>query len=214
MKSKKQQDLWVALQDFYQQPVAKVSLELFLSIGLIIFFAVFAIRPTLATMSDLLKEIEDKKELESQLQQKLAALATVQRVYLNLEDQLYALDQALPNTPQVINSLKVIEKTASDLNLVITGLNLNEIPLEIDESEKFDPSKLAPVDVPVGVTVRGTYPIIRQFVENLINYRRTYSIDTIVFNTQETRGSTTLEAKITINMPYFSDKTKLTKSNR
>lgn len=212
MKTKKQQDLWLALQDFYQQPVAKVSLELFLSIGLIIFFAVFAIRPTLVTMSNLLKEIKDKKELESQLRQKLAALSTAQQVYLNLEDQLYVLDQALPNTAQTIDSLKVIEKTASDLNLVITSLSLNEIPVETTEAVSPDPSKLTRVDVPVNVAVRGTYPTIRQFVENLIQYRRTFSIDTIVFNTQQTRNSTVLEAKIVINMPYFSDEVQPTKN--
>jgi hypothetical protein len=49
------------LNAFYQKPVAKVSLELFLSVGTIIFFAMFAIRPTLLTMSDLVKEIEDKR---------------------------------------------------------------------------------------------------------------------------------------------------------
>ncbi len=209
MKTKKQQDLWVALQEFYHQPVAKVSLELFLSIGLIIFFAVFAIRPTLVTMTDLLQEIEDKKELEVQLKQKLASLLTVQSIYLNLEDQLYVLDEALPSSPQTIQSIKVIEKVASDLNLVITNLSLTEIPVEIEEEKSFALEELQRVDVPVSVAVRGDYPTIRQFVENLMSYRRTFVVDTIVFNTQQNRGSTSLEARITLNMPYFSDEEQL-----
>jgi hypothetical protein len=66
--------LMSALNDFYHKPVAMVSLELFLSIGAVVFFAIFAVRPTLLTMADLIKEIEDKRALDQQLQQKIASL--------------------------------------------------------------------------------------------------------------------------------------------
>ena len=72
------------LEQFYHNPVAKVSLELFLTIGLVVFLALFAIKPTLLTMSDLVKEIEDKRELETQLSKK--GYTTITRTLLyNIE---------------------------------------------------------------------------------------------------------------------------------
>ena len=107
------------LNEFYQKPVARVSLELFLSVGAVIFFAIFAIRPTLVTMSDLVKEIEDKRDLDQKLTQKIASLSTAQTTYLEVQDRLYLLEEALPTTPDVIHAIKIVEKIASEQNILI-----------------------------------------------------------------------------------------------
>lgn len=206
MKTKKQRDLFITLQQFYQKPVAKVSLELFLSIATVLFFAVFAIRPTLLTMSDLLKEIEDKERLDKQLSQKIAALSTVQPLYLQLQDQLLVLDEAIPSQPQLTYSLKVIEKIASELHLVITGINVTEIPQEVDRGQLISLASFERIDVPLIINISGDYLAIRQFVENLKEYRRSFVIDTIIFTTKELRGSKKLEARITVSAPYFGVK--------
>ena len=206
MKTKKQRDLFITLQQFYQKPVAKVSLELFLSIITVLFFAVFAIRPTLLTMSDLLKEIEDKERLDKQLSQKIAALSTVQPLYLQLQDQLLVLDEAIPSLPQLTYSLKVIEKIASELQLIITGINVAEVPKEIDQDTVISLASFERIDVPLTINISGDYLSIRQFVENLKEYRRSFVIDTIIFTTKELRGSKKLEARITVSAPYFGVK--------
>ena len=206
MKTKKQRDLFITLQQFYQKPVAKVSLELFLSIITVLFFAVFAIRPTLLTMSDLLKEIEDKERLDKQLSQKIAALSTVQPLYLQLQDQLLVLDEAIPSRPQLTYSLKVIEKIASELQLIITGINVAEVPKEIDQDTVISLASFERIDVPLTINISGDYLSIRQFVENLKEYRRSFVIDTIIFTTKELRGSKKLEARVTVSAPYFGVK--------
>lgn len=207
MKTKKQRDLFIALQQFYQKPVAKVSLELFFSIAAVLFFAVFAIRPTLLTMSDLLKEIEDKEKLDKQFSQKIAALSTVQPLYLQLQDQLSILDDAIPSSPQLIYSLKVIEKIASELQLVISSINVIEIPDEkTDQDQPVSLTSFERIDVPLVIIISGDYLSMRQFVESLREYRRSFVIDTIIFTTKELRGARKLEARITISAPYFGVK--------
>lgn len=204
MKTKKQRDLFKTLQEFYQRPVAKVSMELFFSISAILFFAIFAIRPTLLTMSDLLNEIEDKKKLDRQLSQKIASLSSIQPLYIQLQDRLLVLDEAIPSTPQLILSLKIIEKIASQNKLVITSMGVSEIPEENPLDIKDQPlTSFERVDVPVSISVDGDYLTIRQFVEDLKDYRRSFIVDTIVFSTKELRGNRKLEAKITVSMPYF-----------
>ncbi len=194
-------DLTSALQQFYYQPVARVSMELLLTLGTILFFAVFAIRPTLLTMSDLIKEIEDKQKLDEQLTQKVAALSSAQSEFLSLEDRLGVLDEALPSQPKLIESLKMIEKIASDRNIAITALSVTEVPTEPASPPAFD--KTSRQNLTAAVTVNGDYLTIRQFIEDVKNTRRMFVIDTVVFATSEERGSKTLRATITLNIPYF-----------
>ncbi|MDH5533378.1 MAG: type 4a pilus biogenesis protein PilO [Candidatus Pacebacteria bacterium] len=202
----KRQQVTKTLNEFYQRPVAKVSLELFLSVGAVIFFAVFAIRPTLVTMSDLVKEIEDKKELDQKLTQKIASLSTAQTSYLEVQDRLYLLEQALPSTPDFIHSIKVIEKIASDQDILIDSLSVSEIPREVGLETPF--SKLKKNSFPISLSLSGEYSQIRQFVEDLLNYRRSFVTDTVIFSTSEERGQKKLRATITLSVPYFGEKTK------
>ncbi len=190
------------LQFFYDNPVAAVSLELFLTIGLVLFLAVFAIRPTLLTMSDLLKEIEDKKELDEKLGQKVAALATAQTEYLTYESRLVVLDEAIPATPNVMESIKIIEKTAAEQRLVITSMTVSKIP---DDPEISPAAATKIQNLPITVTLAGDYLGVRKFVEALKATRRVFAVDTVVFSSDEDQGVKTLRSTITLNAPYFGN---------
>ncbi|NCO12682.1 hypothetical protein GW926_04090 [Candidatus Pacearchaeota archaeon] len=202
----KREQLTRTLNEFYQRPVARVSLELFLTVGAIIFFAVFAIRPTLVTMSDLVKEIEDKRDLDQKLTQKIASLSTAQTTYLEVQDRLYLLEQAYPSTPDFIFAIKIIEKIASDRNILIDTLSVPEIPKEVDPELPF--SKLSNNSFPLSLSLTGDYNQIRLFVEDLLTYRRSFVTDTVIFATSEERGQKKLRASITLSVPYFGEKQK------
>ncbi len=200
----KQKQLLSALSQFYSRPIARVSVELLLTLCTVLFFALFAIRPTLLTMSDLIKEIDDKKKLDQQLSQKIAAMSSAQTEYLRLEDRLAVLDEALPNQPNIIEAVKIIEKTASDRNIAIVSLNVAEIPSETTETVNFE--QLTRQQVSASVTLTGDYLTIRQFIEDLKQTRRSFVIDTVVFSLSEESGSQSLRATITVNIPYFGAK--------
>ncbi|MFZ1721426.1 MAG: type 4a pilus biogenesis protein PilO, partial [Microgenomates group bacterium] len=191
------------LYHFYQNPIAKVSIELFLSIGLVVFLALFAIQPTLVTMSDLVKEIEEKTELEDALTRKIAALATAQTEYLTLEDRLSVLDDAIPHSPQLVRTIKIIEKAASDNRVVLSAISAEEVPQEISESEEVPFSQLSRQAVVLRVGVVGDYPTIRNFVESLMNSRRSIIVDSVTFSVEENRGSRRLRASIRVSIPYY-----------
>ncbi len=197
-----QKEIKSTLIRFYEKPIAKVSLELFLSVGAVIFFAVFAIRPTLLTMSDLIKEIEDKTKLDQQLAQKAAALSTVQAEYLQLEDRLVVLDEAIPATqPEFDKNLKIIEKIASDNQLVISSIQVSEIPKDEDPEIEF--SQRQRITVPISVTVTGDYLKIKSFIDQLGENRRALIVESVVFSVNETRDTKSLRANVVINMHYY-----------
>lgn len=197
----KQDQIRKTLTKFYQNPIAKVSLEAFLSVLAIIVFAVFAIRPTLLTVSDLIKEIEDKEKIEEQMQRKVAALSSAQDAYLFNKDKFQYLDQAIPPEPQLLYSLKIVEKLASDNSLVIEKINAPEIPEET--SAPTSAENLERKDLVVQVTVIGSYQNMRQFVEDLHQSRRTFVVHSVAFNIREDRGLKLLTANLAITVPYF-----------
>lgn len=199
--NKDRKELSDSLGSFYLKPVAIVSFELLLSIGLVVFLGIFAIKPTLLTMSDLIKEIEDKKKLTEQLEKKIAALGSAQALYLSLEDRLSVLDEAIPSQPNLITSLKIIEKLATDNNVVIENMSVSTIPDEVITPTTTP--KLKRMPLPATISVTGDYLEIRAYVEALKKVRRSIVIDTVTFNIEENRGDKKLRASITVNLPYF-----------
>lgn len=193
--------LSAALNNFYEKPVAKVSLELFFTIGLVLFLAFFAIQPTLVTMSDLIKEIDDKKSLDDKLSRKLVALRSAQTEYAAVQDQLYLLDQAIPDQPDIVNNLTLIEKLASDAEVVITAIAVIELP----ENTQADlaASKLQRKVIPVRINVTGDYVAIRTFIESLLKNRRVFITEQVTFNVSEKSAARSLQTSINLNIPYY-----------
>lgn len=204
MPSKRRKKISTTLEKFYNNPIAKVSLELFLSVGTILFFALFAIRPTLLTMSDLIKEIDDKKELEKKLEQKVASLATAQTIYLNIEDRLGVVDESIPSQPNLIKTFKIVEKIASDQGISIDRMGLSEIPKEESPIVPFEMQERKVLSF--NIVVIGDYPSLREFVETLRNSRRSFIINSVTFAIEDTRGFEKLKASVSVSAPYFSEK--------
>lgn len=207
----KRTEIASTLNDFYAQPVARVSFELIITIVVVMFFALFAIRPTLLTMSDLIKEIDDKKALDTALDQKVAALSTGQSEYLTLLDRIASLDDALPTNPEVMEALSIIERIASDRQVAITNIGIPDLPPTL--AAPVQDSITAPVAVTerknliLRVTLASDYLTIQQFIKDLQESRRLIVVDAIEYNVNEEDADESLRATITVNMPYFGEPT-------
>jgi Tfp pilus assembly protein PilO len=120
-------------------------------------------------------------------------------VYTKVEPRLELLTEAVPPQPQLVRTIKIIEKLATENNIVISGLSSKDIPQEVQSSA------LTPVrkNLPLVITVTGDYPSIRAFATALLKSRRTFIIDTISFAITENRSERSLSTTITINAPYY-----------
>lgn len=203
MAKTRQAQLMSALLDFYRQPVARVSLELILSILAVVFFAIFAIRPTLLTMADLVKEIADKRELDKQMDLKIASLSTAEEQYQKYETQFYLLDQSIPRQFDLVRSLKIIEKLAGEDQLVLERISLSAIPDPISETVALAGTGQFQRDfLLVNLDVTGDYLMIKRLVEKLINLRQLMIVDQVSFD-KET-DSSNLSVRIRVNLPYYA----------
>ena len=208
MSGRKQRQLKLALQTFYKNPIARVSLELFLTVATILFFAIVAIKPTLLTTADLIKEIEDKEELDKKLSQKMAALASAQLEYQMVEDKLDLIDQAIPSSAQLLFFLKTIEKICSEELVIIESMNVSKVPEEFNTNsitqEKIpDFSAIEKDTLSVRVGLSGDYQSIRNIVERLRKNRRLMLVEGITFSVLDNRGEKTLKAFLSIGIPYY-----------
>jgi len=192
------------LMQFYDRPIAKVSLELFFTVSAVIVFALFAIRPTMQTMGKLIKELDDKKMLNQKLAQKVAALSTAQSQFGTIMERVSILDQAIPLSPKFEQALLIIEKVASESQLTIINLQAKEVPKEPDPTVYIPFNQTSRTTRPIVLTVTGDYPAIRQLIENLQSQRRALIVDTVVFSITEQRGRKVLQATITVNVPFYS----------
>lgn len=195
-------NLSLALSGFYAKPVAKISLELFFSLGLVILLAVVAIKPTLTTIAQLNTEIEEKQDLLNKLRNKNAALQSANQQYIKEQTNIALLAQAMPPSPNLMGVLKTLEKMATDSRVLIKSISVQSIPVETDapQANNQDGQKQ---DLPITLTVAGQYGDIRTFVETLDNSRRIFDVISISFSLDEGRGNRLLTAAISINAPYF-----------
>lgn len=190
-----------SLVHFYNQPVAKISLELFFSITLVILLAIFAVKPTLETIAKLNAEIAEKQELTDSLSSKLTALQSASRLYAESRDKIGLLAEAMPPSPQLLTLLKIIERIASDTNVVITSMSLSDFP---EETEQL-PTAIngTPKILTLNLSVVGEYNYIKDFVRAIDNSRRILSINSISFSINDEKGAKTLQVSLAINAPYY-----------
>jgi len=196
----KGQKLTNTILDFYKSPVAQVSTELFLTIGAVIFFALFAIRPTLITMSDLVNELTEKRKLDLKMSQKIATLATLQGQFTPLQNQAVVLTQAFPDSPDLLYVLKLIEKNASEHKLAIQNLQVNDLP---NQTQVITTEQSTRISFPLSLTLTGSFESIKNFIDALQNSRRVITVENISFNTQESSNNRTLEATLSLTAHSF-----------
>lgn len=189
-----------AVSSFYHNPVATVSAELLVTIAFTIFLAIVAIQPTLATMAKLSAEIKEKSELNDKLDKKIAALNTAQSEYNRWEEQLALLGEAIPNSGAIITDLKVLERLASENSVVINSLALSEYPDEA--TTQVNQGKVN--NIPLTLSLVGDYRSIRAYIDALLNYRRIFVVNSVIFGiSRERSGTDSLNASLSINMPLY-----------
>lgn len=198
-----------ALMAFYQKPIAQVSTELFFTIGAIVFLALFAIRPTIVTMTELVKEIEDKSTLSKDLSKKVTSLASVSTEYFSLQDRLTVVEEIVPEQPDTERTLKTIEKIASDNTLSITSLQIQAIPQLPTESIEF--SKKNPISVAIAMSIEGEFGDIRSFIEDIAQTRPLLTVESINFSqTTDQNENLRLTSNISLSLHYYGQSSKAT----
>lgn len=182
------------LRLLYEKPVARVSTALLLTVFTITFFAFFAIRPTLSTIAQLLRKIEDQRSVKEKLDLKAASLSTAQADYLLIEPHLPLLETAIPATDNVGLLLKQIEGTASFTGIALQTMQVSAVDLTLAADTA--------ATVPVTVSLTGTYPQVNDFLARLASMERVLGLEEIVLSEEDTDQ---ISLRVTLVAYYLAD---------
>jgi Tfp pilus assembly protein PilO len=155
-------------------PVRKTSQKWGPTVGallLVAFFIIFAIKPTVVTIVELLAEIKGREELNQQLEEKIAQIITAQTLYNQVYDRLYLLDQALPGNPDFAYFSQSLEGNRLKADLALSTLNYSSIVLTQKKTVRTTESEKSQ-EVSFITDLDGYYPNLKTFLENIFNQRR------------------------------------------
>lgn len=188
------------LKVFYQKPVTQVSTAVLFTLGTILFFAIFAIRPTLVTIGELLKKIESQKQVLQKAERKAAALTTAQQLYSQASGKIYVLDQAIPSEYQVQQILLSLESTIGNMSVPINNLSVSDIVYPPKASAQ---NEVLPLEF--SISFDASYPDAKKIITNLQQLPRLTSLDSITFSqsvvTRRTDTTSPVD-KITTNLNF------------
>lgn len=143
-----------------------------LTLGASIFFALFAINPTLSTIAHLRREVLDSKSVEKKLSDKINSLSSLSQEYQNVQKDIpYVLD-AIPNKPESLILTAQIQSIAQSSAVTISNIQIS--PMSLDVLESTNSSSLT-----FNLSANGSYEDIKKFVSSLVDMQRIVSVDAI-----------------------------------
>lgn len=186
----------------------RIFLELLLTLGAIIFFAVVALRPTALTISQLLTDIKTKEELVSKLDQKIVNIQKARQVYDQESQRVLMAKDAVPNGPTPESLSRQIEGLAQRNGDTILGFSVQEVilvgkegALSTEESKKALPG--GSLGLSFSVSVTGSYQGLTTFLDNLENIRRPIKIDTLSLTANNSESGQKIILLVTGRVPYI-----------
>ena len=151
-----------------------------LTLGASIFFALFAINPTLSTIIKLRKEIEDSKFVEEKLSKKINSLSSLSQQYQVIQKDIPYILDAIPQQPEAPILVAQIQSIAQDSTVGLTKLEVSPINLTSQPATKSSSFTFE-------LTGQSSYENLQKFTSSLINMQRIVSVNSIsITKTEET----------------------------
>ena len=162
------------------------------------FFSIFAINPTLTTITDLRKQLSDNQAADKALKTKIRSLTTLQQAYSALAPDLPYVETAIPKNPNVIDLLGKIQGISQQSNVSILALQVSEVSLLAPK--KTVEKKGKTVQTPSFsflVRAQGSQEQLLSFISSFISFDRIVTLESISFSTntkESTQPTLTLRA--------------------
>ena len=109
----------------YQKPEIKASVEVILSVFTVTFLLLVAVRPTLATVAELRKKIEDYEIVDKKLSSKIAQLTLAEEDLRENSSSMYLFEKAVPDNFDYADLSKRIEIVAVENGVNLESLNFS-----------------------------------------------------------------------------------------
>jgi len=208
----KYREFSVNLLSMYKQRAdVQAFLEIILSLGTLIVFVVFAIKPTILTMISLRKEIKSKQETLNALNQKITDLQTANRVYQSNITVIPNIESAIFGAPLPETVTEQILGLGLKNSVNVAGLSIGQVALVGQNNTRKEAADLPQLpggsqSLPVTINVKGEYLNLKTFLADLENSRIPIKLDSLTLSSSQLSFGNILGEFINSRIPYFGDK--------
>lgn len=196
-ENKAQYSKYLALMPDLRQEKAKKFTTIVLTLVTSIILGLFAISPTLSTIANLQKQINDDQFVDQKLQEKISDLATLQQKYANIQNDLPVINAAIPTSTQIPTLVGEIQSVAKDSDLKLDTFQTYEVDLSKAKTDKdyssFD----------FGFSGEGTYQEIMAFMDKLVNFQRIITISNTSISKQDEQSTNSENLHLNVKGTVF-----------
>jgi len=153
-------------------------LFIILTLSVSIFFALFAINPTLSTIVKLRKELSDSKFVNDKLTQKVNNLSTLSTQYQNIEDDLPLVLDAIPVSAEAPLLIGQIQSLADEHSVNFTNISISPINLIASKATKSS-------SLTFELSGSTSYENFNLFFDDLVNIQRVIVVESISISKNE-----------------------------
>lgn len=186
------QRYYTVLDPFLRKPKVQAYSFLVLSLFTSAFFLFFAVRPTINTIINLRKQIEDSTSVDSKLTEKINALAQIQAQYEVIKSNLPLLAQAMPERADIVGLVQEFEKITTDNQAVLSAMQFSETNL-VGEGAGKDTQNTVPITFQV--SAGGDYSRLLALLNSISKLPRLVSVDSVNINAGTASPAATIRLK-------------------
>lgn len=188
----------------------RAFLEVILSLTTIVIFTTFALKPTILTIISLTREIKEKENVLSLLEQKNIDLQIASDLLIQNQNKIEAIDSAIPTSPNPDKIAVQIQGLAFKNSVSLLGLSIGQATLigknpSVEQRSDFKPIQNAGGEMTISVSVKGSYYSINSFAKDLENLRIVVKVDLTTINASTTETGQAIVAVISGRVPYTKD---------
>ena len=178
------------MPDFKQEKTQKFT-TIALTIVASIILIIFAVNPTLSTISNLQKQLSDDKFVEQKLEDKINDLSILQDKYTQVQPDIPVVLDAIPKNADVVNLVAQVQSVANKTNLNLTGFQTFQVQTT---PGSILGKKYSSFDFSVSAT--GDYQGMVSFMNVLVNVQRILTINNVSITKKTNLDTSTLELTI------------------
>lgn len=188
----------------------RMFLEIILSLTTVTIFLLFALKPTVVTITNLLKEIAEKETTVAKLDEKIRNLSVARNVYEEEVGDVPLIESSVPDLPNPDLFVGQVQELANKNSVGVLGISVGETILLGKNTAKKSANSidLKPLPSPanemtVSISINGTFPNLLSFIKDLESSRRPIKIDVLGVNSAATDTGLTITMVVSGRVPFL-----------
>lgn len=155
------------------------------------FLGIFAIYPTLSTITELKKTLADLEFVNQQLQIKTQNLSTLQGKYQAITGELPIVLQAMPETPEAPKFIAQVNTLLNESNLKVTSIRTSGV--EITKDRPVAQNKAS--SFVFSLEAEGAYEDMISFIQRITKIDRIVTLEQISIGREDGNGALKLSLR-------------------